>query len=158
MDTSLPHPSIHSFPWGCSPVREEEEIPWLHLKAITLCWETAKFGLPAHGLGCCRKAHPVQTARTFFKPMLKHCFWCFSTTLEPGWMTETQQKASKGCPGLLPRQQQQQCELQAPPVHRAARRGTSVWTTGTHLGGNFSQGLQPGRFLQLLFYYPGHNP
>lgn len=138
----------------------EEEIPWLHTPSFSISDQPPHAGKqPAlgcrHRLGCCRIAHPVHTAGGLvFKPVLKDCFWCFSTALKPGGMAEKQQKASKGCLGLLPRQQQQ---LQAPPAHGTARRGTSVWTTGTHLGGNFSQGLQPGHFLQSLFYYTGHS-
>lgn len=109
---------------------------------------------PWTGLGCCRRALPVQTARGHFINLC--CFWCFFTALKQGWMAEPQQKASEGCPGLLPRQQQD--ELQGAPAHRAARRGTGVCTTGKHLGGSFSQGLQPGCFLQSLFYYQGHSP
>lgn len=139
----------------------EEEIPWLHTPSFSISDQPPHAGKqPAlgcrHRLGCCRIAHPVHTAGGLvFKPVLKDCFWCFSTALKPGGMAEKLQKASKGCLGLLPRQQQQ---LQAPPAHGTARRGTSVWTTGTHLGGNFSQGLQPGHFLQSLFYYTGHSP
>lgn len=54
---------------------------------------------------CCRGAHPIQTARRhFFKPMLK--FLVFFHSSESWWMAEAQQKGSKGCLGLLPRQQQ----------------------------------------------------
>lgn len=129
------------------------------LKATTLYWGRAK--LPAHGQGCCRNSprHPDRW-RIFFRSVLKESYWCFFTALEPGWTvadrcSKKQAKAARGC---SPGSGSGELAPASPSACSGRRRGTSVWTTGTHLGSDFSQGLQPGSFLQQQFYYPRYNP
>lgn len=76
--------------------------------------------------------------RIFFRPVI------FQSTQNLGGQSKKHGKAAQGsspCSGggeLAPA---------SPRAGSGGRRNTSVWTTGTHLGGDFSQGLQSGYFL-----------